>query len=441
MSHEPTRSIDQATARRFLVSRHLLAPPRSATAGPEGVMEVVRRVGSIQFDPLAVAGRNHDLVLHARVRDYDPAWTDRLLYTTRELFEIWNKGLSLVPTEELPYYRVFWDTYHARHSADAWNRYAATVDLILSRIRAEGPLSSLDFEPGPKIPWGWGPTPETRAMMEALADGGVLGLARREGNRRYLDLVERLFPDHLLAFRPDERSQRLHKLLSRYRANGLLGVRGSPPELWMGIAKTKRAKDDPPDAIIREELRDQLVADGEIWPIEVEGLKGVRYVLGEELDLLEEVDAAGELLTEPGVSFIGPLDPIAWDRDLLRDLFRFDYLWEVYTPEPKRRWGYYVLPILFGDRFVGRIEPRIDRAAGVVRILGCWWEDRFDPATAEGFVPAMREALAAYLRFARARSLEWAPTLGREKRLFGVRPKPRVPAPPIEAAADPADDW
>ncbi len=431
MAHEPTRTIDRATARRFLVTRHLLAPARTAPPGPAGVLEVVRRLGSIQFDPLAVAGRNHDLVLHARVRDYDPAWTEHLLYGTRDLFEIWNKGLSIVPTAELPYYRVFWDTHHARHSGGAWTRYAATVDMILERIRAEGPLCSLDFEPGPKIPWGWGPTAETRAMLEALADGGVLGLARRDGNRRYLDLVERLFPEHLLAFHPDPRSQRLHKLLSRYRANGLLGVKGSPPELWMGIAKTRRTADDPPDAIIREELRDQLVADGEIWPVEVEGLRGARYVLGEELDLLDEVDAAGELGAAPSVSLIGPLDPIAWDRDLLRDLFDFDYVWEVYTPEPRRRWGYYVLPLLFGDRLVGRIEPRIDRAEGTVRILGCWWEPGFDPARAEGFVDAMRDALAAYLRFAGARTLGWAPSLGRERRLIGVRPgrATRAPAP------------
>jgi uncharacterized protein YcaQ len=432
---EPTRSIDRATARRFLVTRHLLSPPRSLPAGPEGVLAAIDRLGSIQFDPLAVAGRNHDLVLHARVHDYDPAWTDALLYDSRELFEIWNKGLCLVPSRELPYYRIFWDTYHAHHSAGAWTRYGATVDLILSRIRAEGPLSSVDFEPGPKIPWGWGPTNETRAMMEALADAGVLGLARREGNRRYLDLVERLFPDDLLARRPGEREQRRHKLLSRYRANGLLGDRGSPPELWMGTGKRKRTAADPPDLVTRDELRDALIADGEIWPIAVDGLRGVRYVLGEELDLLEEVDAAGELLTAPAVSFIGPLDPLIWDRDLVRDLFDFDYLWEVYTPEPKRRWGYYVLPILFGERFVGRIEPRIDRATGTVKVLGCWWEDGFDPATADGFVDAIRDCLADYLRFASARSITWAPGLGREKRLFGTRPRA------TSAAASPAADW
>jgi uncharacterized protein YcaQ len=111
-----------------------------------------------------------------------------------------------------------------------------------------------------------------------------------------------------------------------------------------------------------------------------------------------------------------------WDRDLLRPLYGFDYVWEVYVPEAKRRWGYYVLPILFGDRLVGRIEPRIDWAGGRVQVLGVWWEDGFDPRRAEGFVEAMRAALRAYLGFARAGRIDWAPQLGREKRLFLTRP-------------------
>src|SRR5919199_354849 len=98
-------TVSKADARRFFVRRQMLAPPRSLPAGPEGVMEVFRRLGSVQFDPIAVAGRNHDLVLHARVAGYDPAWTDGL-YDRRELFEAYNKGLSFVPTAKLPWFRA-----------------------------------------------------------------------------------------------------------------------------------------------------------------------------------------------------------------------------------------------------------------------------------------------------------------------------------------------
>ena len=415
------RSIDAATARRFMVLRHHLAPPRALAAGAEGVLAAFARLGSVQFDPLAVAGRNHDLVLHARVRDYRTSWTEALLYERRALFETYNKGLSLLPTAELPWFRISWDRHEAEHRLGAFSRYRDTVAHILAEIGSRGPLSSLDFERKAAIDWYWGPTSESRAVLEALAEAGILGLARRDGNRRYYDLVERLFPAELLAHRPDPRDQRLHKLLSRYRGSGLLGT-GGQAELWLGIGKARRARGDVSEVPSREELREELVASGALLPVAVEGVRGLRFLLDEEQPLLAAA-AAGELPGPPAVTFLAPLDPFVWDRDLLRDVFDFDYVWEVYVPEAKRRWGYYVLPVLFGDRLVGRIEPRIDRASGSVRVLGAWWQSGFDPRTAEGFVPAMREALAAYLRFGGADHVEWAAALGRERRLIGVRPR------------------
>jgi uncharacterized protein len=417
-------SVSAAAARRFLVRRHLLAPPRGLPAGPDGVREVFARLGSIQFDPLAVAGRNHDLVLHARVRDYDPAWTQELLYGSRELFETYNKMLSLLPTSELPWFRQSWDRFLALHHEGAFARHPETVEHVLAELRARGPLSTLDFERRAMVDWYWGPTSEVRAVLEALTEAGIIGIARRSGNRRWFDLMERLFPAALLAVRPDPLEQQRHRLLSRYRGHGLLGE-GGQYELWYGI-KARREPGDPPDTPIRQELREDLVAAGELVPVTVEGVRGRRFVLREELDLLLTAEAevsAGIPLADPGVAFLAPLDCLVWDRQLLPSLFGFDYVWEVYVPQAKRRWGYYVLPILFGDRLVGRIEPRIDRAAGVVRILGAWWQPGFRPREAEGFVPALRSALAAYLRFGGARRLEWAAHLGPERRLVGVRPR------------------
>jgi uncharacterized protein YcaQ len=111
-----------------------------------------------------------------------------------------------------------------------------------------------------------------------------------------------------------------------------------------------------------------------------------------------------------------------WDRALLASLFGFDYVWELFLPPSRRRWGWYVLPVVFGDRLVGRIEPRIERTEGRVRMLDVWWEDGFRPARADGFVDAMRDALRAYLRFAQANRVEWAPRLAAERRLFRARP-------------------
>ena len=142
------------------------------------------------------------------------------------------------------------------------------------------------------------------------------------------------------------------------------------------------------------------MADGDLVPIAVDGLRGRRFILGTEEDLLDEVIRPGTI--EPQVTFLAPLDPFVWDRDLLRSLFDFDYVWEVYVPEHKRRWGYYVLPILFGDRLVGRIEPRIDRASGTLRVLGLWWEEWFDPR-ARGRVRARHPCRAGRLPPVRGR--------------------------------------
>jgi hypothetical protein len=390
----PRLEVGRAVARRFLALRHFLAPPRSLPAEPASVMRVVDRIGSLQFDPLEVAGRNHDLVLLARVAGYERAWTDRLLYDERVLFEAYNKGLSLLPTAELPWYRLTWDRARAEHDGGAFDEHAPLVEELLERIRANGPLSSTDVEPRAAIDWYWRPTNQVRAILEALAQAGILGLARRDGNRRVYDLAERLFPADLLARRPDERDQRRHRLLSRYRANGLLGT-GGQSELWYGTGRT---------AAERGELRAELIDAGALVPATVEGVRGLRFVVADDVALVERAEREVDAGLPPGghavaAAFLAPLDPLVWDRGLLRSLFDFDYVWEVYVPARRRRWGYYVLPILFGDRLVGRIEPRIDRAARTLRVIGLWWEPGVDPLADPRLAGAVAEALDAHRRF------------------------------------------
>ena len=405
-------SVTAEAARRFLVARQLLAPARSLDGGPAAVLELFRTLGSVQFDPLAIAGRSHDLVLHARVADYDPAWCD-LLYERREIFEAYNKGLSLVPVSEFAWFRGVL----SRNSARVLAENADVAERVLAQIRAEGPLSALDFERerGPTTDWFGMPTNAVRAVLEAYAVTGVLGLARRDGNRRYYDLLERLLPRDVLAREVPLREQLRHKLLSRYRAHGLLSAAGGNDIFGgLGVAKPDPRRPDHPG---RNALREELVERGELVPVEVENVRGKRFVIKDDVELLHAPPES-----PPSVAFLSPFDPLVWDRGLLRSLFAFDYVWELFVPPAKRRWGWYVLPVVFGDRFVGRIEPRIDRAEGCVQILDAWWEDGFALRRAEGFVAAMRDALRAYLRFAGASRLEWAPHLGTEKRLFLTRP-------------------
>lgn len=392
---------------RFLAARHFLAPARSL-AGPDGVLEVFRRFGSIQYDPIAAAGRNHDLVLHPRVAGYEPAWCDEL-YEQRAIFEAYNKGLSFVPVSEFPFFRTTMSRSQPRILAEN----ADVAKRVLERIRAEGPLSSADFERerGPTTDWFGAPTNTVRAVLEAYAVTGVLGLARRDGNRRSYDLVERLLPAGVLASDVPRDDQLRHRMLSRYRAHGLLGL--SPgSDIFGGLGA---AKPDPrwPGYPGRNALRAELLERGDLVAVDVEGVRGKRLVLAEDVRLLEAPPEP-----PPSVAFLAPFDALVWDRALLGSLFEFEYVWELFVPPAKRRWGWYVLPILFRDRLVGRIEPRIDRDEDRVHVLDVWWEDGFAPRGADGFVDAMRDALRAYLRFASVSRLDWASHRAAEKRLF-----------------------
>ena len=377
------------------------------------MLQVLRKFGSIQFDPIAVAGRNHDLMLHARVAGYEPAWCD-VLYERREIFEATNKALSLVPTSEFPWFRHVMGRKGPRFHAAILAENAAVAERVLGRIRAEGALSTLDFEPEHGAPKDWFGMPENvvRAVLEAYTVTGVIGLARREGNRRHYDLLERLLPAEVLAHEVPEREQLRHKLLSRYRAHGLLGAGGAG-----GTFDRIAPPNSTPERTGRNELREELVELGALVPVDVEGVRGKRFVLAAELALLQAPPDP-----TPSVAFIAPFDSLLWDNALVAGLFDFDYVWEGFFPPAKRRWGYYVLPIVFGDRFVGRIEPRIERDRARVEVLNAWWEDGFAPRRAGGFVEATRDALRAYLRFAGADRLEWAPHLATEKRLFLARP-------------------
>ena len=394
--------ISAAHARRFLVSRHLLAPPRSLPAEPASVLAAVERLGSLQFDPLEVPGaRNHDLVLHARVAGYQRQWCEDWLYgPDRRLIELYNKSLNMVPMHELPHYRVTWHRNLADIDNGILKDQAPVAKAILKRLRTDGPLSTAAFsEHGHAVDWWWAPTRASRAVMEALFVTGRIGIARREGNRRYYDLLERLVPAELLKLKESEEDGMTRRLLSRFRATGMTTPVGTQAEVMYSAGSTS-------ERVARTE---RLVADGELLAVDVEGLRSPQYVIAAEEPILEATEREGSLPT-PGLSFLAPLDPLVWDRRMLRTLWDFDYLWEVYVPEAKRKWGYYVLPMLFGDRFVGRIEPRLDRKAKTLNILGIWFQDGFDPMETPRFIPALRDAVEAYRSFVGADTVTWPRT-------------------------------
>ncbi len=275
--------------------------------GPDAVLDFLRRFGSIQYDPIAVAGRSHDIVLHARIAGYEPAWCDGL-YERREIFEAVNKGLSFVLASDYPWFRGT----SSRQARRVLAENAESAERVLERLRVDGPLSALDFERqhGETVDWFGVKTNVVRAVLEAYTVTGVLGLARRDGNRRYYDLIERLLPKKVLAHDVPLHDQLRHKMLSRYRAHGLLGG-SSGGDVFGGLGP---AKPDPraPGYPGRTALREQLIEDGELVPVEVDGSRGKRFVVRDEVELL-----AAPPEPPPSVAFLSPFDPLVWDRALL----------------------------------------------------------------------------------------------------------------------------
>lgn len=398
LTSEPL-TLSREQARRFLVRRHLLAPPRSLPADPASVLDVIARLGLLQFDPIDVPGaRSHDIVLHSRIAGYRRGWCEQWLYgEDRRLIELYNKSLNILPIEELPWYRISWDRYAARMESGILQTQADVATAILARIEAEGALSTAAFaDHAHVVDWWWAPTRVSRAVMEALFVSGRLGIARRDGNRRLYDLIARLVSQPLLASRVSEDAAQRHRLISHFRAAGLASpVEGSLREAIYRLGT----------AAERTRATQALVDEGVLAAITVEGLRGVRYVLSSETDLLDD-DAP----VASSLAFIAPLDPLVWDRRLLRDLWDFDYLWEIYVPESKRRWGYYVLPMLYGDSFAGRIEPRFERTTRTLRIVSIAFDESHGAIEDPRFVSALADAVDAYRVFVGAGRIIWPRT-------------------------------
>jgi len=366
-----------AAARRFLAERHMLLPPRQLPASRGSVLALVERLGSLQFDPVDLAGRSHEIVCHARIAGFEPRWVDELLYASvpakRALIEQYNGVLVIVPTNELPYYRRPADLRRERYWRDGtYRRLKPWADMILTRIGNEGALSAADFGPSKSVAWSWGATPAYRAALEMLQLAGILHLSRRDGSRRWFDLAERLIPRNVLERRVSAEEQVEHTFLARHRDAGLVSATGA----WV-------ARDWP---LTRKQLVERLVKRGSLLEIEIEKRPGVWRIPGAERFALEAAMRATAgtrpVHADPNaVALLSPLDPLVHDRARAEALYDFHYRWEIYTPESKRAYGPYALPIHAGDQIVGRIQLHREAGGGASALVvdNLWWEPRARP--------------------------------------------------------------
>lgn len=392
-------ALSKSDARRFLLAHQRLRPPRRLE-GKAGILDFVRHVGCIQFDPINVVGRNPDLVLQSRVADYRPALLEELLYTDRALLDGWDKVASIYPTADWPHFARHRSAQREEHRY----RTICSPDIaqrVIEAIRERGPLSSLDLKHEGSLLGFWGR--EIRignAALEMMYASGELVIDRRSGTRRFFDLAERALPADVLSAPNPHNTEEAHQDWHVLRRVGGLGLANAgAAEYWQGIFNT--------NGVARRAALARLAERGELFPVTVEGANGRTFFMrAADLPTLEAIQASQT--PEPQAAIIAALDNLLWDRSLLRWVFDFDYVWEVYKPEAQRKYGYYVLPVLCGDRFVARFQPEFDRKSRQLTIANWWWENGVQPDA------AMEHALAVCFR-------EFARYLDSEKAALGER--------------------
>ncbi len=370
----PTISLSKPDVRRALV-RHHFAPYHT-------VGDAFDRLRSIQFDPLAPVGCNHDLVLQARVPGYKIGDWQKTAYEDRHVYDGWDKCASLVPFEGWPVRRLIYTIHRQGFEEKIFHDHKDAVERVLQEITERGPLMPKEFDfQDRREEWkgSWFGTSVTKQVLRALWHAGLIMTAGRKAGQHIYDLTERVVPSHLFeSERLSEDDATKELVLERHRAMGILRPNASP-EIWSNSVLNPRRK----PAIAA------LVNTGEIIPVDVEGVPA--HATPAFLQLLAQPSL------EPQVRFLAPLDQFMWDRKMIAHLFGFDYIWEVYTPEAKRRWGYYVLPILFGEELVARIEFFCRN--GVLEVRQ-WHQERDDLPAA--FWPKFEEALEGLKAYAGA---------------------------------------
>lgn len=328
-------------------------PRRRATKAD--VLAAIRRMGALQIDTIQVAARSPYLVLWSRLGPYDPRWLDELL-AEGAIFEYWSHEASFLPVEDYPLYRhrmldpvgMKW-----KYSQALLEKRRDEVERLLETIRERGPVRSADFERRDGRGGGWWEWKPEKRILESLFTAGELMIARREGFQRVYDLRERVLPGWSDARLPPEEEVRRTLVAKAVRA---LGVARAG---WVADY-FRMAKRGTPEVAAR------LAEEGALLRVEVEGWTEPGYVHPDHAETARAA-AAGELGT-PLTTLLSPFDPVVWDRARARELFGFDYRLECYTPAPKRRYGYFTLPVLRRGALVGRLDPKAHRAAGVFEV-------------------------------------------------------------------------
>lgn len=347
------------TVRLLQLSAQGLANPPASPAVKTDVLAVIRRMGALQIDTINVIARSPYMVLFSRLGSYDPGWLDEL-EAEGHLFEYWSHAACFLPIEDYPLYVSRMDPYTQHYYSLDWReKHQETVELVMRRIHEQGPVRSADFERSDGKKGSWWDWKVEKQALEYLFTTGDLMITRREKFQRVYDLREKVLPTWDGAPAP-ELAEAQDELAVR-----AVRVMGAAPARWVPDY-FRLPKQDMPKRFAR------LAEAGRLQPIAVDGRKEPWYIHPDDRPLLDSA-LRGEIIPTY-TTLLSPFDPLVWDRERARTLFNFDYALECYLPEPKRHYGYYVLPILHRGELMGRLDAKAHRKDGLFEVRALYLE-------------------------------------------------------------------
>ena len=398
-----TLTIDINTARRFILGKQGLWPGRR-WQGMEGVAQAMREMEYLQLDPLQIVARSHDIQLHSRVLDYSPGGWEEVTYGQRHFFD-WGGWLAVRPMDELPHWRVVMRRERDGQAGDSriagmGRDHAEAIVEMRAILRERGTVSNRDFQMATRTRTeSYRGRKDSSLALYYLWRTGEVMTHHRERFERVYALTEAVAPAHLI-FESDEDEADRFLIKKEISFSGLARIKRTGETFGRG----------EPDRAAKR-LLEAMLADGEIIEGRVEGWKATHHALGSDAATLAELSAgrvpaawmplAGTTTDE--VVFLAPLDPVS-ARGRAKALFGFDYVWEVYKPADQRKYGYYTLPILWGERLVGRFDSKLDRATNTLVILGLWLEDEA-LGRDEAFATALGRGFERFVTFLGASEL------------------------------------
>jgi uncharacterized protein len=344
---------DQARAAMLAAQGLHRRPEKKATK--RDVLHAIRRMAVLQIDTIHVVARSPYFVLWSRLGDYEPRWLEELL-TEGKIFEYWSHEACFIPIEDYPLYRhrMLDADSQGWHYSRSWvESHRLDVEFLLSFIRERGAVRSADFARTDGKAGGWWEWKTEKRALEMLFTSGELMVARRQNFQRVYDLRERVLPSWHDGRLPTVEQVRRELVLKAVHALGITTARWVADYFRTG----KRETLDTVSA---------LAGEGALMTAEVLGWEGPALFHPENLGLIKKA-VWGRLGAEL-TTLLSPFDPLVWDRARARAVFGFDYQLECYTPEPKRRFGYFVLPILHHGRLVGRLDAKAHRKEGIFEI-------------------------------------------------------------------------